>query len=93
MIPIFFVVSKKGLFFSLGKSMLMELLILFISSSISHNIVFFGVLGMIEQLFGSIFAFFLDRDNNCYFPDEWQDGYSAGWNACLDIIIGEENRG
>lgn len=34
-----------------------------------------------------------DRDNNCYFPDEWQDGYSAGWNACLDIIIGEENRG
>lgn len=34
-----------------------------------------------------------ENDNNCYFPDEWQDGYAAGWNACLDEILDGENRG
>lgn len=33
------------------------------------------------------------KDNGNYFPDEWQDGYAAGWNACLNKILDKGNRG
>lgn len=29
------------------------------------------------------------KDNNSYFPDEYQDGYSEGWNACIDALGGQ----
>lgn len=31
-----------------------------------------------------------EPDNENYFPDEYQDGYAAGWNACLREIMGEK---
>lgn len=34
-----------------------------------------------------------NKDNGNYFPDEWQDGYAAGWNACLNKILDKGNRG
>lgn len=27
-----------------------------------------------------------EKDMESYFPDEWQDGYASGWNACIDAI-------
>ena len=31
-----------------------------------------------------------EKDNKCYFPDEYQEGYSNGWNACIRKILAEE---
>lgn len=28
-----------------------------------------------------------EKDNTNCFPDEWEDGYVSGWNACLDTIF------
>lgn len=27
------------------------------------------------------------KDTNCYFPDEYSDGYRDGYNACIDEIL------
>lgn len=29
-----------------------------------------------------------EKDNGCYFPDEYQDGYASGWNHCIEKIRG-----
>lgn len=29
------------------------------------------------------------KDINSYFPDEYQDGYAEGWNACIDALGGQ----
>ena len=31
-----------------------------------------------------------EKDNKCYFPDEYQEGYSNGWNACIRKILRED---
>ena len=31
-----------------------------------------------------------EKDNKCYFPDKYQEGYSNGWNACIRKILAEE---
>ena len=30
-----------------------------------------------------------EKDMESYFPDEFGDGYSTGWNACIDVITRE----
>lgn len=30
-----------------------------------------------------------EEDHENYYPDEWEDGYSDGWNACLRKITGQ----
>lgn len=32
-----------------------------------------------------------EEDHEDYYPDEWEDGYVNGWNACLRKIAGENN--
>lgn len=27
------------------------------------------------------------EDNNSYYPDEYQDGYADGWNACIRKLL------
>lgn len=29
-----------------------------------------------------------EKDTKSYFPDEFEDGYAAGWNGCIDEITG-----
>ena len=29
-----------------------------------------------------------EKDNKSYFPDEYQDGFAAGYNFCIDEILG-----
>lgn len=29
-----------------------------------------------------------EKDTKNYFPDEFEDGYAAGWNGCIDEIGG-----
>lgn len=29
-----------------------------------------------------------EKDNESYYPDEYQDGFAAGYNFCLDEILG-----
>ena len=31
-----------------------------------------------------------EKDNKCYFPDEYQEGYSNDWNACIRKILAGE---
>lgn len=31
-----------------------------------------------------------EKDIKSYFPDGFEDGYTAGWNACIDEITGGE---
>ena len=31
-----------------------------------------------------------EEDNECYYPDEYEDGYANGWNACIDGLLYEE---
>nr|DAJ22154.1 MAG TPA: hypothetical protein [Siphoviridae sp. ctnoo6] len=30
-----------------------------------------------------------EKDTKNHFPDEVEDGYATGWNACIDEITGE----
>lgn len=30
-----------------------------------------------------------EKDTKNHFPDEFEDGYAAGWNRCIDEIAGE----
>lgn len=32
-----------------------------------------------------------EKDMKSYFPDEWQDGYTSGWNACIEAISGRSD--
>lgn len=32
-----------------------------------------------------------EKDIKSYFPDGFEDGYTAGWNACIDEIAGGES--
>ena len=29
-----------------------------------------------------------EKDTKNHFPDEFEDGYAAGWNGCIDEITG-----
>lgn len=31
-----------------------------------------------------------EKDMETHFPDELADGYAAGWNDCIDAIVGEQ---
>ena len=32
-----------------------------------------------------------EKDTKNHFPDEFEDGYAAGWNGCIDEITGESS--
>lgn len=32
-----------------------------------------------------------EEDHENHYPDEWEDGYADGWNACLREITGQPN--
>ena len=31
-----------------------------------------------------------EKDTKNHFPDEFEDGYAIGWNACIDEITGDD---
>lgn len=31
-----------------------------------------------------------EEDYENHYPDEWEDGYADGWNACIREIMGEQ---
>ena len=33
-----------------------------------------------------------EKDREDHYPDEWEDGYADGWNACIDEITGRNNK-
>ena len=32
-----------------------------------------------------------EKDTKSYYPDEYEDGYAHGWNACIDAIGGSKD--